>query len=285
VSKLIASAGAFALWVLAWVAAITSVQAAATDWVAGDHVRARLIAATDAVGADGVLTLGIQLRLGEGWETYWRSPGDSGFPPQFDWSGATNLGEPSIAWPAPRRFAILGMNTFGYIGDLVLPVTVAVPDPSQSVNVRLSVVYAVCRDVCFLVEQDFVLDIPPGPGTEDAAMAALIEKFQAAVPTPSGPNLAVERVSVTGGATPWIEILARAMDPFQAPDVIVESPPGFVFQAPTVRMIAGGRRAILRAQFRQLPDAEGPLAGKIVTITIIDGDRAVQDTLPAEVAD
>ena len=116
-------------------------------------------------------------------------------------------------------------------------------------------------------------------------MAALIEQFQAAVPTPSGPTLAVERVSVTGGATPWIEILARATDPFQAPDVIVESPPGFVFQAPTVRMIAGGRRAILRAQFRQLPNAEGPLAGKMVTITIIDGDRAVQDTLPAEVAD
>ena len=284
-SKFIVSAGAIALWALAGVAATPSAQAAATDWLAGDHVEGRLIAATNGVGADGVLTLGIQLRLDEGWETYWRSPGDSGFPPQFDWSAGTNLGEVSIAWPAPRRFTILGMNTFGYIGYLVLPVTAKVPDPSQAVNVRLSVVYAVCRDVCFLVEQDFALDIPPGPGTEDAAMAALIEQYQAAVPIPSGPNLAVERVTVTGGATPSIEILARATDPFQAPDVIIESPQGFVFQAPTVRLIAGGRRAILRAQFKQLPHAEGPLAGNMVTITIIDGDRSVQDTLPAEVAD
>jgi suppressor for copper-sensitivity B len=284
-SKFIASAGAIILWALAWDAATTPAQAAATDWVAGDHVRARLIAATDGVGVDGVLTLGIQMRLEEGWETYWRSPGDSGFPPKFDWSGALNLDEISVAWPAPRRFTILGMNTFGYSGNLVLPVIATVLNPSQPVNVQLSMVYAVCREVCFLVEQDFYLRIPPGPGTDDAEMAALIEQYQAAVPTSNGPNLAVERASVSGGPTPTIEILARATDPFQAPDVIIEAPPGFMFQAPTVRMIAGGRRAILRVPFKQLPDAEGSLAGNMVTVTIIDGDRAVQQTLPAEIAD
>jgi suppressor for copper-sensitivity B len=285
VFNIVRSAGAVVLWALAWVAAANSAQAAATDWVAGDHVQARLIAASDAVSADGVLTLGIQLRLEEGWETYWRSPGDSGVPAKFDWSAGTNFGEVSVAWPAPRRFTILGMNTFGYVGELVLPVIATVPDPTQAVSVRLSVVYAVCKDVCFLVEQDFALDIPPGPAAGDAAMMALIEKFQKAVPVPNAPNFAVERVTVFPGATPSIEILGRATEPFQSPDVIVEAPPGFVFQAPTVRLIAGGRRAILRAAFKQMPAAAGPLAGNMVTITIIDGDRAVEQTLPAEFAD
>ena len=276
---------AFTLLAQSWFSPASPAFSAATQWQPGEHVQARLIVATDSVGADGMLTLGVHLRLEEGWETYWRSPGDSGFPPKFDWSGAENLGEVSVAWPAPKRFTILGMSTFGYIGELVLPLSASIADPAGPVTIRLHLVYAVCRDVCFLVEQDFALDLAPGPGREDTEMAALIEKFQAAVPNPNAPDFAVERVSISGGANPSIEILARSTDPFQAPDVIIEAPVGFRFQAPTVRMIAGGCRAILRARFQQTPDAPGPLAGNIVTITVIDGDRAVEQALPAVAAD
>ena len=276
---------AFTLLALSWVSSAPPAFSAATQWQPGEHVQARLIAATDGVGADGFLTFGIHLQLEEGWETYWRSPGDFGFPPKFDWSGAENLGAVSVAWPAPKRFTILGMSTFGYVGELVLLLSANIADPASSVTIRLHLVYAVCRDVCFLVEQDFALDLAPGASREDPEMAALIEKFQSAVPRGNAPDFAVERVSVSGGANPSIEILARATDPFQDPDVIIEAPVGFMFQAPTVRMIAGGRRAILRARFQQTPEALGPLEGNIVTITVIDGDRAVEQSLPAVAAD
>ena len=43
-------------------------------------------------GADnGELLAGVQIRLEPGWKTYWRTPGDSGVPPSFDWSGSKNL--------------------------------------------------------------------------------------------------------------------------------------------------------------------------------------------------
>lgn len=278
-------AWAFALWALSWFSPASPAFSAASQWQQGEHVQARLIVATDSVGADGMLTFGIHLQLEEEWETYWRSPGDYGIPPKFDWSGAENLGEVSVAWPAPKRFNILGMSTFGYVGELVLPLSANIADPARPVTIRLHLVYAVCRDVCFLVEQDFALDLAPGPGWEDPEMAALIEKFQSAVPGGNAPDFAVERVSISGGGNPSIEILARATDPFLAPDVIIEAPVGFNFQAPTVRMIAGGRRVILRARFQQTPEALGPLEGNMVTITVIDGDRAVEQALPAQAAD
>ena len=33
----------------------------------------------------------LQLTLAPGWKTYWRSPGDAGIPPSFDWSGSQNV--------------------------------------------------------------------------------------------------------------------------------------------------------------------------------------------------
>jgi len=33
----------------------------------------------------------IRIELAEGWTTYWRSAGESGIPPRFDWSGSGNL--------------------------------------------------------------------------------------------------------------------------------------------------------------------------------------------------
>ena len=33
----------------------------------------------------------ISFDLAPDWKTYWRSPGDTGIPPLFDWSGSENL--------------------------------------------------------------------------------------------------------------------------------------------------------------------------------------------------
>jgi hypothetical protein len=136
-----------------------------------------------------------------------------------------------------------------------------------------------------LVEQDFALDIPIGAALDNGPLAALIERFQASVPRQSAPDFAVQSVAVSVGANAWIEILARSTTPMQFPDVIIEAPAGFSFAPPTVRLLAGGRRAIFRSRYAVGAGAENPLPGQIVTITVFDGDRAVQQSLPAVPAD
>ena len=82
----------------------------------------------------------VELELAPGWKTYWRSPGDAGIPPTFDWSGSENVKSVRLHWPAPEVFEANGMQTIGYHERLVLPVEITPKDPSRPV--RLSVVMA-----------------------------------------------------------------------------------------------------------------------------------------------
>src|SRR5690606_15708570 len=45
----------------------------------------RLVAAETGHAGQPFLA-GIEMRLADGWKTYWRRPGDSGIAPRFDWS-------------------------------------------------------------------------------------------------------------------------------------------------------------------------------------------------------
>ena len=87
---------------------------AATDWIDGPKADVRLISATTAVGDLDKIPLGIEVRLDDGWKTYWRSPGDAGIPPFVEWDGSTNLSVANFQWPAPVRFNYYDLETFGY---------------------------------------------------------------------------------------------------------------------------------------------------------------------------
>src|SRR5690606_19912095 len=65
----------------------------------GAPVHLRLISAVDGTLDRDRVKVGVHVRLAPGWKTYWRSPGEAGLPPNFDWSGSRNLKDVSISWP------------------------------------------------------------------------------------------------------------------------------------------------------------------------------------------
>ena len=67
--------------------------AGASPWVKENYSRVRLVSGTVSNAGNNEVVAGVQIRLDPGWKTYWRSPGDSGVPPSFDWSGWKNLKE------------------------------------------------------------------------------------------------------------------------------------------------------------------------------------------------
>lgn len=73
------------------VAAPAMAGAGASPWASTEQSQVRLISAMTAVGDRASLSLGLHIRLEPGWKTYWRSPGDAGFPTLLDWSGSANL--------------------------------------------------------------------------------------------------------------------------------------------------------------------------------------------------
>jgi DsbC/DsbD-like thiol-disulfide interchange protein len=122
---------------------------------------------------DGRYMAAVSLQLAPGWKTYWRSPGDAGIPPSFDWSGSRNLGAVRIHWPAPEVIRQNGMESIGYLDALTLPVEVTPLDPAKPVHLALNLALGVCHDICMPAELTLDADLS-GPGARDGAIAAAL---------------------------------------------------------------------------------------------------------------
>ena len=90
-----------------------------SPWAADNHSAVRLLAGSRN-GA--VLLGGIGFKLDPGWKTYWRTPGDSGVPPRFDFSKSSNIEAVNVLWPAPKKFDDgNGGFSLGYHDQIVVP--------------------------------------------------------------------------------------------------------------------------------------------------------------------
>ena len=253
---------------------------AASSWQSNAEARVRLISATDGIGPDESLRLGLQFDLVGDWKTYWRTPGDAGFPAQIDWSGSTNLRSASIAWPVPHRFQLFGLQTFGYGDEVVLPIDAVAEDPDEPTVLRAQVKYLVCRKSCIPHTAELELTLPPGAeGASDHAH--LISRYRSRVPGEgASTGLALETVRLAAdGKAPQIDIVATAEPAFRSPDAIVEGLPETEFDKAEVTLRRDGRQAVLRVQGERAPTAEGELAGKTVTVTVFDGTRGLERTV------
>lgn len=123
---------------------------------------------------------GVELSLQPGWKTYWRSPGGSGIPPLFDWSGSTNLRRATINFPAPTLLGEGDGAFLGYTGQIVFPVAVEPIDPARRVDLALDLSYGLCSKVCIPAENRMRRQI--GQTAEDEQDNALLQRFMARVP-------------------------------------------------------------------------------------------------------
>ncbi len=278
----LAAAGILAVTLAAAPGAWQHAAAQAGEWVGAERVQVRLVAATAAVGTAEALVFGLEFSLAPGWKTYWRSPGEGGMPPRFDWTASHNVSAVEVAWPAPERFAIGGMESLGYGGQAILPLRVAVAEPGKAIALRLVLRYAVCADVCIPEEARLSLDLPAGPA-RPSAHAEPIAAFAARVPRPAAAlGWAVERAGFVAHAShpdryaKLTILLHSAGAPFERPEILVESTPERRFGAPYVAVIEGGRRLRLAAPFRK--EGGSAPAGEFV-ITVLDGERRGTFTL------
>ena len=136
-----------------------------SGWLVTHFSQVRMIAATAGGKMDGTLTIGFHARLDPGWHIYWRTPGETGLPTQFDFSSSQNVSNVAIDWPAPIRASLLGYNAWVYSDEVVLPMTVTITDPDRPVRIEAAGVYAICKNICTFHNDIFVLNLPTGPGT------------------------------------------------------------------------------------------------------------------------
>ena len=136
-----------------------------------DHLEARLLPGWQT--ATGSLMAGLQLTLAPGWKTYWRSPGEAGLPPLFNWSGSQNVKSVRIHWPSPAVFQANGMQSIGYHDAVMLPLEVTPRDASLPVQLHATVDLGICSDICIPASVMLVADLP-APGVPVAAIRAAL---------------------------------------------------------------------------------------------------------------
>lgn len=120
----------------------------------------------------GPLIAGVHVKLAPEWKTYWRMPGDSGIPPQFDWSGSVNLTRADVAYPLPARFRDEAGETIGYHDEVLFAVAVTPEDTGRPVILKLNLAFAVCRDICIPARAEPLIDLGSTPPSSIVAMWA-----------------------------------------------------------------------------------------------------------------
>ena len=156
---------------------------AASTVVTTDQVRAELVAhAPEGVSPGKPLWLGLQIQHQPQWHTYWKNPGDSGLPTMLAWQLPAGVTAGEIAWPTPKKLPVGPLMNYGYEGQLLLPVPVTVSPGfnGDTLDIKLSAQWLVCKDVCIPQQGEFTLSIPVQAST--AMNSAGFAAAQAALP-------------------------------------------------------------------------------------------------------
>jgi DsbC/DsbD-like thiol-disulfide interchange protein len=266
---------AAALAALATVPRATPADAAdASMWDGDARSAMRLIAGS--AGADRTaLRAGIELRLGNGWKTYWRYPGDSGVPPRFDFSKSTNVKSVAVRWPAPHRFTDENGASIGYKNSVMLPLDIVPADPKQPVTLRLTLEYAICEKLCIPAAGSATLTVPT-PSSFDRALAAAQAHVPRAATLGGNSPLAVRSVVHEPGSS---RVVVEVAAPDGAPlDLFVEGPTedwALPLPEPVADATPGHRR--FSFELDGLPPGASA-AGATLHFTLISGDNAIEVT-------
>lgn len=124
--------------------------------------------------ADGRHVAGLELRLAEGWKTYWRAPGEAGVPPVFTWGNSDNLSRATVVWPQPEVFDQNGFRSIGYSDRVVLPLVLTPQSADVPITLRGDIMLGICDTVCVPVEMRLSGVLTPNGGRRDPAIAAAL---------------------------------------------------------------------------------------------------------------
>ena len=243
----------------------------ASPWQRDGHSAVRLLAGSRS-GA--VLLGGIAFQLQPGWKTYWRTPGDSGVPPRFDFSKSENIEAVTILWPAPTKFDDgAGGHSLGYKNQIVLPLRIVAKNADKPVTLRAGINYAVCEKLCIPVEANAELAFASVASTEDSALFAALDT----VPKPASigdPNpLTIRDVKRDGKSSVLVDVAAPDA---REVSLFVEGPtPDWALPVPT--LLEPSPPGVKRFSFELdgLPPGAKP-EGTALKLTLVGGDRAYE---------
>ncbi|PKF49604.1 protein-disulfide reductase DsbD family protein [Enterovibrio nigricans] len=198
-------------------------EASSTGWLKNPShppIQSRVVL-TGSVNADQQTADGfLEVSLEGDWKTYWRSPGEGGIAPSLNWQQSENIENVDWLWPSPQRFDLLGIDTLGYKGDVIFPITLHIEDMTKPATFAGTLTISSCTTVCVLTDYPFSLSFTPGELSVDTSALHLYAKEMSNVPKPSPQLNNIQ--AVWDQAKQQLQVSAEKTSPWQSPDIIVD---------------------------------------------------------------
>jgi DsbC/DsbD-like thiol-disulfide interchange protein len=269
------------MWCIAAVAVLATpaYAADASSWDGDVRSAIRLIAGGPHP-SDSDVRAGVEIKLGPGWKTYWRYPGDSGVPPRFDFAQSLNVKSVNVLWPAPDHFVDEAGQSIGYKDSVIFPLQITPQDPTKPITLRVALDYAVCEKLCVPAKGEAELVLSGGA----SSLAPLVEAAEARVPkrVPLGEGTvlaidAVHRETLAGRQRVVVDTKEPAADPV----VLYAEGPTADWALPLPEAVSTAPPGLRRFAFDLDGLPPGASAdGAVLTLTLVDGPNAIEVTAP-----
>jgi DsbC/DsbD-like thiol-disulfide interchange protein len=250
----------------------------ASDWVGDARAGVRLVAGGPKTeSGTNSLRAGVEIRLGRGWKTYWRYPGDSGIPPQFDFAKSENVKSVQVSWPAPERIAEADGTIIGYRDTVMFPLAVEPKDANAPAVLRLALDYAICEKVCIPMQAKTELALNASDPA-DPKIAAAEKTVPRAVPLGAPAPLSVKSVRRDDSSKP-AKVTVDIAAPDGAPVVVFAEGPTPDWALPVPERVEGAPAGLQRFAF--VLDGLPPGAtdkGAQIRLTAVAGSEAIETT-------
>jgi suppressor for copper-sensitivity B len=248
---------------------VFSFPAAAENKAIGEYASAYFISGDENVDKKIPIEMGLDIKLKDGWYTYWRMPGDNGLAPKFNWTGSSNVKNVKISWPAPSRFTVMDMHSFGYSDHVVLPFLVIAENPEVPINLDLKLDIVVCHEIC-VPETLHVTGGMVSPEKE------VLQRAQKSLPaTENSDDLGLSAAALGKNA---LVVTAYAKGGFKTDaDVIVETPSPLLTVPPQILIDEKNpEQAVLKLVVPEGVDLTKELFGREATILLLHGNKAME---------
>ncbi len=239
-------------------------KAAESTAYSNERLTAVLLTAEDGVRPDAsTLSGALYVDLSESWKTYWRSPGEVGYPLTIDWAGSENILDAEIFWPTPKRFVAFEVENYGYETQVVFPLRIALERPGEPARLTAQVGLLTCAEICVPENFELALDLPSGDGID----AEVAEEIARAVSTLPGDGSEIGlQVQSTSLSNELLQVSLRKDGGFsEDPSVFPDLGESGAFGAPEYDYAIDGSGVTVSLPVLSMPEDAPPLQLVVAT--------------------
>ncbi|MDP3298950.1 MAG: protein-disulfide reductase DsbD family protein [Phenylobacterium sp.] len=253
------------------------------------HLKAELIAQTQAIAPGQTIQVALRQEIDKGWHTYWRNPGDSGEATKIAWTLPPGWSAGDFVWQPPEPQPAGPLVNYGYSGEVILPMTLTAPADApvgQTVTLRAAAAFLVCEEICIPEDALLELTLPVQAQAAQPAgrWARPITRALEAAPQRSDLAAVFEnsdqglRLAITGAALAGADLAGSYFFPFDGA-VIDHAAPQSIERGPE------GLTLGLTASYAfQMPEPPQTMAGVLKAGDAYFEIEAQAGALPAEAA-